>query len=385
MKLEKLEKIVFNTLKPRSHLGIEVTATQQCNCRCKYCFESFSLECQESKRDSEEETRQLNLIKDFCQKFDILENESLSITFWGGEPLLNLKFVEKIISATIEHDFVNYYMFTNGTLIDNIQHLLERFSARRLKHKIHFQLSYDGEPHNRFKRGELSSSRVLEAARLLKMHEIPFSFKATLSFDMLQELPRMWKSYEQLYKEFGECARYSPTLDMLESTPSQNDLDSWLSTLLEVAKLERRFIERHGQPLMKCFDYGSKRVCNPTKSVMMHVDGKFYLCHGCAYLRQKQDFQLEDTKSTQSLEEVFKKMDSIVAFDARNDDCTHCPAVWCTACHINHVDPNNLHDDWIQCISRAKMRCQYMKIFGLVARVLSLACGVNINDQRELR
>ena len=70
------------------------------------------------------------------------------------------------------------------------------------------------------KRGELSSSRVLEAARLLKMHEIPFSFKATLSFDMLQELPRMWKSYEQLYKEFGECARYSPTLDMLESTPS---------------------------------------------------------------------------------------------------------------------------------------------------------------------
>ena len=44
----------------------------------------------------------------------------MSITFWGGEPLLNLEFVEKIISATIEHDFVNYYMFTNGTLIDSI-------------------------------------------------------------------------------------------------------------------------------------------------------------------------------------------------------------------------------------------------------------------------
>jgi len=49
---------------------------------------------------------------------------------------------------------------------------------------------------------------------------------------MISDLPKIWKSYEKLFEEFGECARYAPTLDMLESNPSQDDLESWFSTLI---------------------------------------------------------------------------------------------------------------------------------------------------------
>jgi len=108
---------------------------------------------------------------------------------------------------------------------------------------------------------------------------------------------------------------------------------------------------------MKRFDYGSRKICNPTKTLMMHTDGNFYICHGCIYLSTKKDFQLGDTRSISDLGEMFNKIDKIVALDVENDKCKHCSAVWCTSCHVNYVDSKNIHDDWIQCVSNAKMRC----------------------------
>lgn len=376
MRLEELEKIVATSLSPRTSLGIELTTTQCCNCRCKYCFEHDAVQtsCQ---RDIQEEARQLNLISAFCQKFDTAKHDQLMITFWGGEPMLNLEFVKQVIETTISYDFVSYYMFTNGTLFESFKDLVQTFNTRAFRKKMHFQLSYDGEPHNRDKRGDLSSTRVLETARWLKSQGFRLSFKATLSFDMIQHLPAIWKSYEQLHDEFGFEARYAPTLDMTGSCLTEDKLQVWMDSVLEVAKLEFKFIKKHQYPLMKHFEPGSRKVCDITHSVMMHNDGRFYVCHGCIYSKDQSKFILGDTSSTADLEEVFQKMSSIVDLDQENDNCKHCSATYCTVCHSACVDPDNMKTDWIKCISNDVLRCRFMRVFGLAARALKLAVDIN--------
>lgn len=378
---EHLQKIIDVTLSTRDSLNLEITSTQACNCRCKYCFESgHLLDSRSCIRNIEEENRQLQLITNLCQRFDVTKYSKLTITFWGGEPMMNPEFIYSIINTTLEYDFIDYYMFTNGTLLDKFKDLFSRFSERKLrmlKRKIYFQLSYDGEPHNKTKRGKLSSDLVLKTARFLKDSGFQISFKPTLSLDMVGHLVEIWKSYKSLFDEFGECARYSPTLDMTCSDIQDEFIASWRSQLVEVAKMEISFIKEHGYSLMKHFDPDSRKACDVSKTVMMHNDGNFYLCHGCIYLKSKSKFILGNTKSVNSLLDIYEKMNGIVNLEVQNGDCKKCPATYCTVCHANYVDPDNIREDWIACMSKDQRKCQCMKVFGLVSHALNLAAEIN--------
>ena len=120
-------------MKPKSAIGIEITTSSGCNCNCLYCFETSHC----TKVDHEEEARQLKLLDDYCSRFDLNENDSLRITFWGGEPMMNLEYIKKIISTTIKYEFVNYYMYSNGTLFDSFRELASCGFAEELKNRIH--------------------------------------------------------------------------------------------------------------------------------------------------------------------------------------------------------------------------------------------------------
>ena len=65
-------------------------------------------------------------------------------------------------------------------------------------------------------------------------------------------------------------------------------------------------------------------------------------------------------------------MDSINV-KTQNEDCRLCGATYCAACHVNIVDPNDIKNDWLKCVSREdRGRCQLMKIFGQVNRMMRL-------------
>lgn len=221
----------------KSNVFIEVTLTDNCNCQCAYCFEGAK---QHKERDLRIEAKQLELIEDACRTFDTSKNGNLTISFWGGEPFMNLDFMLQIMRETCGWSYVRYHCYTNGTLCYKFKELLESDIFPKVKDKLHIQLSYDGEPHHTLKRGS-NGPLVLETARMLAGAGVKFSFKSTLSYDMLEHLPVIWDSYKQLFDEFGGFVDYCPTLDTATS-PTEEHLAVWKKVVLEVAKREVLFI-----------------------------------------------------------------------------------------------------------------------------------------------
>lgn len=130
----KVESYIQNNL---SLLILQVT--QNCNLRCKYCVYSGSYvnRVHTNKRMSFETAKQaVDFYYDHSKNIDIA-----SISFYGGEPLLEYELVKKIVEYC-ERKFsgkqLNLNMTTNATLLTNeIMNFLQL-------HKINLTISLDG-------------------------------------------------------------------------------------------------------------------------------------------------------------------------------------------------------------------------------------------------
>lgn len=352
---------------------IEITTTNQCNCNCKYCFET-----DHSKKyfSSEEQERQLNLIIDFCDKDYIRHYKKVSIVFWGGEPMLNLDYIKNIIYATKKYKFVTYFMYSNGTLYEKYKEFINLDVIQEVKSRFSIQLSYDGEPHNTIMRCN-DGDKTIKTAKLLSENNFKIAFKATLSYDLLKYLPDIWKSYEKLYYDFNCNSNidYAPTLDTTCKDCPDDYIEIWKKSILEIAKLEFKFIKKNKKFLMSWFkDRQQYRTnCSLSGKILFDIDGNIYLCHGCPYSKHKSDFLLGNTKSIQSLDDVFKINLDFKKQNYRSIECLKCGATFCNICNIAQVNSKRYKDDWIECSTNNKLRCTFFRYFGIVNRALLLA------------
>ena len=83
------------------------------------------------------ENKQIELLKKLCSKFDLSMCDSLTVSFWGGEPMMNLDFVCNVIEATSKYKFVRYHMYSNGTLEDEFKRLLDKPFIEDIKDRMH--------------------------------------------------------------------------------------------------------------------------------------------------------------------------------------------------------------------------------------------------------
>ncbi len=119
-----------------STLQLIVLPTEQCNFRCTYCYEDFSI-------GNMKEVVVQSIVKLIQRRFP--ELETLRISYFGGEPLLNFKAIETIsgTSQTLSNSFPGKKflsdMTTNGYLLN------EERLARLVSFGCHaFQISLDG-------------------------------------------------------------------------------------------------------------------------------------------------------------------------------------------------------------------------------------------------
>lgn len=121
----------------RDVYSLIVNTTLDCNLRCSYCYESHVRGSRLSDEMIESIGRHLT-IKHATEKF-----KSLSLTLFGGEPLLNKDVVRKLFdvvdSASAQLGFdVAYHVVTNATLVD--ADYVSLFKSRR----VSFQVTLDG-------------------------------------------------------------------------------------------------------------------------------------------------------------------------------------------------------------------------------------------------
>ncbi|MDR2010348.1 MAG: radical SAM peptide maturase [Bacteroidales bacterium] len=148
--------------------------TDACNLKCKYCAYGEFYEDYDVRYSKKLRTEQVKPLFDYLS--DLWENESAEsynkttyISFYGGEPLLNMSFIKDVVgyinSLNIRGKLFRYTMTTNAVLLDKYMDYLA-------KHKFMILISLDGNSENNEYRvdfnGKNSFDRIIKNVDLLK-------------------------------------------------------------------------------------------------------------------------------------------------------------------------------------------------------------------------
>lgn len=132
-----IEQIYFNTCHDRKCLSITIMPTEQCNFRCVYCYEDFtkgamSLELQNG------------LIK-FIKR-EIKNYSGLHISWFGGEPLLEMNIIEHI-SSNLQNICKKQGKFYTASITTNAYLLNDSYMKKLMAMGIYqYQITVDGFP-----------------------------------------------------------------------------------------------------------------------------------------------------------------------------------------------------------------------------------------------
>ncbi|MFH1588117.1 MAG: radical SAM protein [Candidatus Diapherotrites archaeon] len=123
--------------------------TENCNLECTFC-------CNKQKREGNSNSKSPAEIASFIkQDMKKSGHEKNNVVFYGGEPLLNQKFMKELIQET-KNSGLSYVSFTNGTLLGSMdEFLLNNLDA--------LLVSIDGEERIHDKcRGKGTQKKIIE-------------------------------------------------------------------------------------------------------------------------------------------------------------------------------------------------------------------------------
>jgi uncharacterized protein len=138
-----------------------VILTTDCNLQCRYCFgetlDDFDEDFGEFELDyalPKKASYDVNELADFCRK-----DEDCVVTFYGGEPLLNMDALRQIMDSVPAKHFM---IQTNGLLLDQLE--------PKYTNRFHTMLvSIDGEESlTDYYRGKGTFRKVIENIKLIK-------------------------------------------------------------------------------------------------------------------------------------------------------------------------------------------------------------------------
>ncbi len=192
-----LERISRKFLTRPSINTMILLVTDHCNLNCKYCYIERSLPSNYQKSHMTKEVAKAAIEK-FVSIADANSN-SLKITFYGGEPLLNwevvefaLKYIDKIEDKISKE--IHKILITNGMLLDETK--IKILS----KYNVHVALSLDGprEFHDRYRvfpDGRGTFDLVIKALNLLREHNLEPSISTVLTKEAILHIEKILKFF----------------------------------------------------------------------------------------------------------------------------------------------------------------------------------------------
>lgn len=220
---KKIAKPEFLTISPQmvqnsfintNQITFEVT--DKCNIACKYCaYREFYNDYDERKGqnlDIRTATRLLDTLSTYWNTTkDTSSNKIVDIGFYGGEPTLNMKFIEGIVNYANSIKGINriftFSMTTNGMLLDKYMHYLVSNNFRIL-------ISLDGNSKNSMNRldknGNSTFEHVIQNIDLLKT-TYPDYFETNISFNaVLHDKNPIEELYSFFKSKYNKVPRLSP-------------------------------------------------------------------------------------------------------------------------------------------------------------------------------
>jgi len=205
---------VKNNLINLPQLVFEVT--DNCNLRCKYCGYGDLYEGYDPRGRNNLSFKKACNILDYLTKLwkdniDYSLTQPFTLSFYGGEPLMNMKLVEKIIqyieSLNIKGKKVHFSMTTNGLLLNkHINYLADK--------KFRLLISLDGNERDHSYRvdlqGKNSHKQVVENIGLLQ-RKYPDYFKKHVDFfTVLHNMNSVESAHKYIKENFGKETMIAP-------------------------------------------------------------------------------------------------------------------------------------------------------------------------------
>lgn len=192
---ERVKQSMFQT--PR----IVFEVTDSCNLQCKYCVFGELYKGFESRNHQniniEDAKKLLKLIFDYG-------NSKLFVSFYGGEPLLNMAFIKQIVEYINELNVrekteIAYSMTTNATLVHKY---IDFFVAN----KFFLVFSLDGNEENHsyriFKNKKNSFAKIIQNIDMIQ-RDYPEYFTSHISFNtVLHDRNSVKDIYEFIYTRY---------------------------------------------------------------------------------------------------------------------------------------------------------------------------------------
>lgn len=207
--METRETILFH-LKHLKQLVFEVT--DSCNLNCGYCGLSHLYEGNDDRNRKNLSFAKAKTIIDYLyslRNFTPGTNYPLTISFYGGEPLLNMILVEEIIaySRNLFPFKVNFSMTTNAVLLDRYMDFL-------VENEINLLISLDGNEANQSYRvdwsGKNSFHRVFNNIKLLQRKHPEYFERFVLFNSVLHNRNDVETTYRFIKTHFDKIPMLSP-------------------------------------------------------------------------------------------------------------------------------------------------------------------------------
>ncbi len=271
----------------RAFTSAYLILTENCNLRCTYCFEGGT-RCIEKYMSKEVAFKTVDYLLSQAIENDV---DSISITFFGGEPTICPELMTDIMNYTETkareaNIKTKYSIITNGTIFnEKLEVFFDTWRSYK-DNKIDVQLSIDGLPEIQDKKRpcaitNLSSSKLVEET-VTKYKE--YYAKHNIDLDRLhihacvskESLPRIYDSFMYFTKTLGILN--SKFAWVIEDDWDDNDLNIFSEEMYKMIKrladtttnLER-FPFKHFTKCSGC-SVGQNLMCVDT-------DGNIYPCH----------------------------------------------------------------------------------------------------------
>ena len=193
--IRNIKQVVFET-------------TDHCNLNCKYCSLGPVYNFGKKEHKNLDLNRAITLLKYVFE--NKVPKSILSISFFGGEPLVNIDLIKEIVRISKEMSKkkdieLSFNMTSNATLIDRHLDFL-------MKNKFHILISLDGDEKGHSYRvfrsnGENSFDNVIKNIDLIK-EKYPKYFDEYISFNsVLNSRSSVKKIYDFVYNKYHKIPR----------------------------------------------------------------------------------------------------------------------------------------------------------------------------------
>lgn len=328
---------------------IEIHITDDCNLSCRYCY-------MQSKPKPHNNIHQRHeIINNFLEQYfrNSQKTNTLSVSFWGGEPLLEFDSIVSIVAKISEYkgvnfDNIDFLIITNGTLInDEIAQFCHDNNVRLIVTVDGDQKCHDAQ--RMYKNGHGSFDTIIQNLMRMKKWNAPFGVRITTT--KKSPLP---SQFVRDLKKYGIHGAYWGVItpiteyDYNELSPidSEKIADDLFSSFLDDFYNNDSFEYRNITNTIREFFYTEPRKsCGISNSkVLLKYDGSLFPCHRMVDVESQRFVNISNGAS----ENIYKKSIEVKYINNKCQKCqfsgNYCGGP-CTNMILNH-GINYIQDDF---------------------------------------